>query len=67
MALRTGSGQTSFCGTNAGSNGGVLLAGDDGVVKPGGVVIAPGPASLDPLGLNGPLSPDAPGLCLNHS
>jgi hypothetical protein len=43
-------------GTNAGSNSGVQIAA--GLVKPGGLIIAPGPASLDPQGLNGPLSPD---------
>jgi hypothetical protein len=39
-------------GRNAGSNNAVLLAGEP--VKPGGLIIAPGPASLDPKGLNGP-------------
>ena len=43
-------------GTNTDSSSGVEVAA--GPVKPGGLIIAPGPTSLDPQGLNGPLSPD---------
>jgi hypothetical protein len=40
------------------AHNGVRVAGDDDIVKPGGLIIAPGPPSLDPQGLNAPLSPD---------
>jgi hypothetical protein len=39
-------------------NDGLVLAADDGIVKPHGMIVAPGAASLDPQGLNGPLLAD---------